>query len=194
MRFFRYSSDVSLKPSERRHRYPEIAEYPYACSKACKMRASPTWSICLIWLAALLSPIQALQGTPVLCHSGHACRGGNETAAGQPVCCPGESIGAHARRLAGCGALSDLVTLDQFASPAVPCNCPPNCWCQQPEEPQSSPPQLLRLLTQVDRAISTPSSIPSTTSLCTRYRQGQRSERTPISAQQFCAVLCCFLA
>lgn len=160
--------------------------------KTSGMRASPTWSICLLWLAALLSPIQALQGTPVLCHLVLACNWSNATPIEQPMCCSGGAKCVHVKRSTDSGAMSNRVAFERFASPVVPCPCPANCWCRQPEEPQVSPPHLLRLPTLTDVAIFTPCFIPSAS--VSRIDHAQRSEWAPASARQVCAVLCRFLA
>ncbi|QDU93795.1 hypothetical protein [Lignipirellula cremea] len=124
------------------------------------MRASPTVTKCLIWLAVLLSPLQSVQGMHLLCSRCVHCFAASDHAEGAAVCCHDDEVSAAACR--ECNADS-VATQEQHAccsrsrskappaaatalktttSPVdacqttTPCPCPPQCECHQPPHAQ----------------------------------------------------------
>ena len=108
------------------------------------MQASRTCSKCLIWFAALLSPIQALQGTPILCHLVSSCAGAHDASTAQRTCRQHPPNKLTSSR-AACGKSNDCGFAVIYTPPSSPRRCPPNCWCLRPVAPQSEPMLPLRV-------------------------------------------------
>lgn len=120
------------------------------------MQVSRTCSKCLIWFAALLSPIQALQGTPIFravvseLQSPHCVCTNQIADAGEH----GECVRCRSSR---CQCRDGEKCRDHIvaSSPVSPRECPPDCWCRRPAEPQSQPIEPVRLtLTAAQVAVS----------------------------------------
>lgn len=147
----------------------------------------------LIWLAALLSPFQALQGTPLLCNLAEGCvcapqagRSSHESGRAEPAVCEC----CHGADYAGDVAQSDVAS----AVPLAPSKCAQTCCCQSPTQPQSQPSEpttftagfdLVCRVLAVDKV--TAGSLSGIGNRVGRMGPAQ-------SAQQVCASLCRFLA
>ena len=110
------------------------------------MQASRTCSKCLIWFAVLLSPIQALQGTPIFRAVVSELQSPNCDCANQVT--DADKLGECVRcRCGQCQCRDGEKSHDHFVaqSPSAPRECPPDCWCRRPAEPQSQPVQPIRL-------------------------------------------------
>lgn len=150
------------------------------------MCAYQRWSNCLIWFATLLSPIQALQGTPALCHL--ACTSLKQSfTAGSPNCggpCSAEL--GHCDLDQACGGAPAA-----HSHPGLPCECPPNCWCRL-GQPQAQPARQLAVaqwpgLTWACLASSPPSH-------ARRLSHASSQTELVLSAPEVCSLLCRFLA
>ena len=156
------------------------------------MQASRRWSKCLFCFAALLSPIQALQGTPIMWHSVSSCARANDACTGQGACCHHRSSKLTSSRGArgwsgGCG----LAVTDHSRS--SPRKCPPNCWCRHPALPQSKPVQPVRVTVSTDIVCVTLDVAGSSTETQLTPHTATPRMRPVDSAQQVCAVFCRFL-
>ena len=149
--------------------------------------ASSTFSKCLIWLAALLSPIQSLQGMHLFCSHGAVCSGDHEIAqpqTGRSCCCKAES---RRDREEGTRAVDGC-------NPFLPCPCPPSCWCHRRGEPQLPSQQPVELRCSVEMLGQSVDVTSVTLSSCFPHAVEADSEPAFTTAQQVCATLCRFLA
>jgi hypothetical protein len=93
----------------------------------------------LLWVVAILSPIQAMQDSHILCKLTH--RGRSQLANG--VCdanCPHRCCAQHCHR-SSC-PLANIANggrqeSEQAPKPASPCHCPPGSTCCQSSQPQT---------------------------------------------------------
>ena len=163
-----------------------------SCVDGTKMQTSRTWSKCLIWCAALLSPFQALQGTPILCHFVSSCRAANHACISQRACCHHQPNKLASSRTGRCkGDSYRLAVTDHSRS--APGNCPPNCWCRRPALPQSQPVQPVRAKVSTEFACVILDVDPSKADIQLRSHTGTPCMRPAAAAKQVCAVLCRFL-
>lgn len=146
---------------------------------------SSTFSKCLIWLAAVLSPMQALQGMHLFCSHGNVCsvhREVGERTTKRSCCCK-----AKIRR----DYKTDTRAVD---GPFSPCPCPPSCSCHLRSEPQLPPSQPVEVRCSVEMVGQSFDVTSVTLSSC--FPHAVKADTTPtfITAQQVCATLCRFLA
>lgn len=147
----------------------------------------------LALLVALLSPLQAIQGTHVLC-----------AVIGQPHAGPSNCGAKCSENHSSCGAHDALCHknlgtshLHESSSDCErsPVECPSDCWCRRPLMPQSDPPesessrQVTQLVCRVERVVATTDNH----ELVRRTFAG-RSSQNAESALEVCASLCRFLA
>ena len=137
---------------------------------------------CLIWLTAVLASLQALQGSPIVCHLG-VCHEARQS--GSQVCCVKRGTTSESRRDASRD--DDLV---EVGAPVAPCNCPSDCWCRQPVQAFLQVGELTPLATG-DEPVASWSSVVDTNDLRPAF---SAAPAIPKSPQQVCAVLCRFLA
>ncbi len=156
------------------------------------MQVSRTCSKCLICLAALLSPIQALQGTPILCHLVSSCAGANDASTEQCTCNQHSSrklTSSHA----ACGERDDSGIAVIYTSPSSPPKCPPNCRCQRPVAPQSKATQPLRLKVTSEFACVALDDAAARNEIRLAPHVAIPRMRSANSAQLVCVLLCRFL-
>ena len=95
----------------------------------------PAWSKCLVGFAALLSPMQALQGTHALCPfiaaDHEACHDRATTDVADGHCCGHADSGCQRRRVD-----SGRPVIQDDRHPATPCSCPTTCICYSHRLPQ----------------------------------------------------------
>lgn len=154
---------------------------------------SGLFSRSLVMVGVLLAPLQALQVTPLLCQLTAGCSAAEASCADDAMCphgmCPPPARGGSAIDVEGLEHL--CLTLE---SPAVPRECPPNCWCRHPAQPQPLPVQPLELVSSLELASHRlcefqPADGPQVVGLA-----ANRDLLPPYTAQQVCASLCRFLA
>ena len=155
------------------------------------MQASRTFSKCLIWFAALLSPIQALQGTPMF-------RAVISELQSPGCVCADQGSDANERcecvrcRCGQCRCRVGERRQDHFVAqiPSSPRECPPDCWCKRPAEPQSPPSPSIRLALIVGQVEEAPYE-------ANNCMEAGRCSITHVStgnsAQKMCIQLCRFL-
>ena len=162
------------------------------------MRASRAISKCLIWFAVLLSPLQALQGTPILCYfvgssHGSAVSARNDRPDQGSSCrrCDGKTNRLEQTGEARNGYAADWPESAGHVDPRR--NCPPDCLCRRPANPQSQPISPIQLKV-VDRLVA--SAVAQVDARCNASLHGctdpRRKISSPASAQQICATLCRF--
>jgi len=135
---------------------------------------------CLVWLAAVLASLQALQGSPIVCHLG-VCHEASES--GSQVCCA--KRGTPSRRDA-----SRDIDLVEVGAPVAACNCPTDCWCRRPAQALLQICELTPLATGDEPVVSWSPVIDTNDS-----RPALAATPTiPKSSQHVCALLCRFLA
>lgn len=148
--------------------------------------ASSTFSKCLIWLAVVLSPMQALQGMHLFCLHGEVCSGGHEVGERTPTrsCCCKAKV--RQQNESGSRAVEER-------NPYSPCPCPPSCWCHRRGEPQLPSQQPVEVSSSIEMLGQ---SVDVTTTLGTAFRHSREADTAPAftTAQQVCATLCRFLA
>lgn len=150
------------------------------------MHASRIFSNCLIWFAALLSPLQGMQGMSLFCSNCAVCTVERDTA--------DEPLGHDCH----CKAKTDrdekpAAAMVVRCKPLAPCSCPPSCWCHRPVQPQLSCQQNIELGGSFDllrQAIDTPAVA---LGLEQQYPFEVDAVKIP-TAQQVCAKFCRFLA
>ncbi len=151
------------------------------------MRAIQRWSNCLVWFAALLLPLQALQGTPAFCHLADTC------CSEQPAF---EVMSPDCEN----GCSPQLVHLEQLgtnhrhpaaAIPAGPCKCPPCCLCQNSAQPQAQTSSQTRSIPKPHMALMESAITPEIRRLDRRFDTRNASTH---SAPEICVLLCRFLA
>ncbi len=182
----------SLKPNDHYGRYLKRRNLcPWLLGWKV-MQVSRTCSKCLICLAALLSPIQALQGTPILCHIVRSCVVANDASTGQFTCVqhpPGKLTSSRT----ACGKRDDCGFALIVMSPSSPRKCPPNCWCLRPATPQSEPMLSLRdKVTDELASVARDNAAAGNEILPAPYAETSRIPSAK-SAQLVCALLCRFL-
>jgi len=151
-------------------------------TRASVMRA---WSKCLIWIAAVLTPLQASQAMHLLCLQ-HADCSRNQEAATDPSnreCCCDEEM--HRDTQISGNDISQL-------QPLAPGSCPPECSCRQspnpllPGQPPVEPNGLLGLTGQ--------SMDTAPVALGMKHRSCPEADVfAALTAQQVCVSLCRFL-
>ena len=150
------------------------------------MCVSQSLSKCLIWLAALLSPAQALQGAHLFCSSDR-CDSFTQDAAKDHVgdsCCCSVQVRCEA----------ELATsLINRCDSSSPCPCPPDCWCRQVPQPQL-PSQLSVEPGCSAETLSQPVDNSSVASKSELVRALDMGSMPALTAQQVCVSLCRFLA
>lgn len=158
----------------------------------CAMtQASRTCSNCLVWFAALLSPTQALQGTPMFRAvvselQSFRCACANQVTDANDVC---ECVRCQCGQ---CQCRDGEKRRDQMAVPlpGSPSECPRDCWCRRSAEPQSQPVRSIRFtLTVAQMAVSLHKADHGVDIGCYTVTHVLR----PDSAQQVCVQLCRFL-
>lgn len=146
------------------------------------------WLVCL---AALLTPIQAMQGTPVMCHLlGHCSLAQTDGDKCETKCCCCQRANCNAARQSVCHACG--CKCEQVLS-NDPAKCPNNCWCKCAPLPLFPPTTYLQVqnvptaecpvLDQIDPC--------AVSNEYTHRVLVARSLGTP-TAQQVCAALCRF--
>lgn len=93
----------------------------------------------LLWVVAILSPIQAIQDSHILCKLTH--RGAAQLASGvcdanRPHCCCGEQSHRSSCPLVTI-ANGSLQGSEPTPEPTSPCHCPPGSTCCQASQPQT---------------------------------------------------------
>jgi hypothetical protein len=149
----------------------------------------------LISFAALLSPVQPLQGTPVLCQL-VGCYQGELTSTrdlqlGEGLCCKCGQTSPQANGIPQqrrCGA--SLARIEQTNQQH---NCPADCWCRRPAQPQSQTTSREQLKVS-DSASEPVDGQHHGGCSVSPYRRTTPQPTTfaTISAQQVCASLCRF--
>ena len=146
--------------------------------------ASATFSKCLVWLAAVLSPMQALQGTHIVCShnvSDHLVEELPELRS----CCGSVKVRGESE--------SNSDTFNKH-NPSSPCSCPPDCWCRRLSQAQL-PGQPLVETRHSFETLGYWVDVTSITSSSHFAAQVKVDTASAIStAQQLCAILCRFLA
>lgn len=148
-----------------------------------------TW---LIWLVALLSPIQAFQGTSILCHIARNCPGTNVAGDRQRACCDQPSSKLISMRAIRhkCEDCGQNMASAPFSSGA---ECPPNCWCRIAATPQHVIVQPMRIVSLAEMARLPLDSriLAAVNRFIPRWRSFCAQPADP--ALQVCSVLCRFL-
>lgn len=157
------------------------------------MNTSHMWTKCLVCFAALLSPVQALQGTPILCNLVDHCVSESMTGDSKPACCQHESPHAKSSQQA-CDA-TDCGTDDvAVAAPLSPNKCPQDCSCRRMAQPQPKLSGSTRLRVSVDLVeLTLDQSVVLQGPLADRERSTARPPGSLATAQETCASLCRFL-
>lgn len=146
-----------------------------------------TSSKCLMWLMAVLSSLQALQGTPAACQLG-VCVWANEAVAAS--CCRDKGSDSS-KRAKPSSAIPDHASLD-YEKPSPPCDCPANCWCRGTAQAVAPSSDTSDATFENEMIVTWEVVAAPPISHCTAM--SQLSHPTSNSALQVCAVLCRFLA
>lgn len=148
------------------------------------MFASTTTSKLLIWVVALLCPIQPLLGTTLLCHASSTTHADDD-------------CGTHSR---SCDHESCPDSMDaggenrSFAStPGLPTerHCPPNCWCRLTSQPLGLLQQSTSHQVSVSSLLGSHDSLP--TFVPNLRIDGPRRLACNGTSQESCAIFCRFL-
>ena len=91
----------------------------------------------LIWMVMLMSPLQLLQGTGVLCAvccrcDRSECQEASLNLTRTNPCCQHNCRNGRLEKINVCWQAGGL----RRSSTPKPCKCPPDCWCRQPPLPQ----------------------------------------------------------
>lgn len=159
------------------------------------LRICRTWSKCLIWVAALMSPTQTLQATHVICRVGATRVDKDETAD------KSNQLGCHCKHVQGRSLQREQVanalghhdgTRD---GTEFPCHCPPDCWCWRPAEPlwNSSRPLQCKTPFELATLILVADFVDCCPSRRLIHYRTDHGHITPVSALEQCAGLCRFL-
>ncbi len=146
----------------------------------------------LVWMAALLSPIQALQGTPVLCHFICGCSGADGVYSDQPTCCHHGSSKLTATR-AACGKSIHCGLTVTRDNPLSPCRCPLTCLCRRPALPQSQTLHTLSVEPSAHLDCLSVGDTDANADMRVALGVAQNHYLPAFSAPQVCASLCRFL-
>lgn len=146
----------------------------------------------LILLVALLSPLQALQGTPLLCQLSGTCSAIDRGCCDTHTCRCTRCLQAAKFGSLGCGHHS-LKFCMNGRKPVNSEKCPTNCWCSHRAQPQ----QMSQTI-EFDLAFDPVSGSLGTLELPEIPRNVEslthNTSTTQCSALQLCADLCRFLA
>ncbi len=160
---------------------------------AIAMRAARFCSKCLIWLAVLLSPVQMLQDSPLLCGIACSCERSKESRL-IPHACDNQSCTTTNNIDVAGGSSEKHVTDIVTPSPSTPSKCPTNCWCWRSVVSHVEIVKPLRM-NPTDCPAGNAFCGPSAPIAAKFYRSKQVVNVCTIdSALSTCAVLCRFLA
>ena len=181
-------------PDNRCDRNLKKEDTSYVYARTGVMRA---WSKCLIWFAALLLPLQALQGTPFLCQfagCGHRrLVSAHNDQADQSARCQCQRQIAHLSPAGDSRQRRAAQALGCLGQTVPQQNCPPGCFCRRPAQPQSQPttPLEWKFVNSLDL-----SAVDQAHTRCSDLLDGcnyaQREVSATASAQELCASLCRF--
>jgi hypothetical protein len=157
------------------------------------MYPTQTWSKCLIWFAALLSPIQALQGTSIFCNVVGSCASSPQAGENEHSCCRGKTINTKCRQDV-CDASNACG--DHFVAtvPQSPNKCPQTCWCQHPTQPQPQPSNETHFKANFDLSCYVSNFASDNFRSVSETKCLTNLSNSVGTAQQVCAHLCRFLA
>ncbi len=192
--FFLYGSDDPIKCRDPHNRYVHGSGIVVAvCAGTSLMLTSHMWPKWLVCFAALLSPIQALQGTPVFCNLLDPCQTSPAAGDHHHGCCQHESTGSNCGQDA-CDVSKASDADIALTVPLPPNRCPQSCWCHRSAQPQPNLNGSTRLNVVVDLVnLVLDQSVISQRPLVNRQFSIERPDALA-SAQEICASLCRFLA
>lgn len=148
------------------------------------MFASTTTSKLLIWVVALLCPIQPLLGTTLLCHASSTTHADDDCGNHSRSC-------EHESCSEWMDAGGENRGLDSTADSPTERHCPPDCGCRLRSQPLGLPHQSIRHLVSVNSLFSSHKCF---TTLVPNLRvdalRRPACDRTP---QESCAIFCRFL-
>lgn len=148
---------------------------------------------CLMLVLTLVSAMQCLQGSPVVCASVISPSLLMRCDCGCELTRSSKRAESSNTSFCECRVTENQRVPEMDASPKLPVECPANCWCRRPPQPQPEPVQTRQLERSTNVLLIPVGQVAAANVFATGNHTNSQSFTSPESARAICAVLCRFL-